>query len=423
MKLLNQSLVYLSICILIIVSIWSVVFYNNMLEEVYDSVDDGLDNYKYLIIKKSKTDSTVFEKSAFNESNYAIREISPQEASKVEDTYKDTLMYMQSEEDLEPVRELTTVFQNGSKYYELRVISSIVEEDDQIENMFWAILWLYFILIISIVIINNIVLQRLWKPFYKLLFQLKTFRIDKNSKMPDIKTSTKEFVELKNATNTLIKHTLEAYSNQKQFIENAAHELQTPLAIANNKLELLIEKNDLSQNNAEDIGEILQIVQRLTKLNKSLLLLSKIENKQFFDNIDLAINEVVQRCLEDLEEFAQFKAIEITVDEPDSIFVEIDPTLADILISNLLKNAVFHNKPEGKVTINISKNVLSICNTSPSDKLDEQKVFKRFYKNTGEQKHTGLGLAIVQAICNLYDFKLSYHFADQHCFEIQFAED
>ena len=125
MKLLNQSLIYLSIPIFLIVSIWAVVFYYNMLNEIYDSIDDGLDNYKLLIIQKSKRDSTVLQKKAFDESNYAISEIQKPRALTIRDMYKDTLMYMLNEEEMEPVRMLTTAFNHGNQYYELKVISSM----------------------------------------------------------------------------------------------------------------------------------------------------------------------------------------------------------------------------------------------------------------------------------------------------------
>ena len=94
MKLLNRSLKYLSFSLLVIISIWSVIFYLDMLDEVYDSIDDGLGNYKLLIIQRAQEDTTVLQKTAFNESNYAIREISVKDAIQVKDTYVDTVMYM-----------------------------------------------------------------------------------------------------------------------------------------------------------------------------------------------------------------------------------------------------------------------------------------------------------------------------------------
>ena len=194
---------------------------------------------------------------------------------------------------------------------------------------------------------------------------------------------------------------------------------QTPLAIVNNKLELLLEKGDLENSDAETIAQVLQIIDRLKQLNKSLLLLSKIENKQFFDNQSLFINGIVHQCIADLEEFALFKQVKITLEESGDLYSQIDPTLANVLISNLIKNAVFHNKPDGNVHINIKEKTISIYNTAAAGKLDEKRVFKRFYKTGSGGQHTGLGLAIVQAICKLYNYKLFYYFTNQHCFVLQ----
>src|SRR5690606_12130134 len=152
MKLLNHSLKYLSVSILFIVSVWSVIFYFNMLDEIYDSIDDGLDNYRMLIIQKADIDSTILQKHSFDESNYAIKKISKAEALKAKDIYVDTSLYMPFEEELEPVRMLTTVFGTKDDFYQLKVISSMVEEDDLITNLIWSIVWLYLILVISIII-------------------------------------------------------------------------------------------------------------------------------------------------------------------------------------------------------------------------------------------------------------------------------
>lgn len=422
MKLLNKSLKYLSISILLIVTIWSIIFYINMLDEIQDSIDDGLENYKVLILQKVDTDPSILKKSFFDESNYAIREIGEKRALSMKDQYRDTLMYMQDEDDLEPVRMLTTAFEHKGDFYELKIINSMVEEDDLIEDLFWSVFWLYVILVVSIILINNIVLRKLWKPFYNFLNQVTKFRLGSTRDLPNISTDVKEFNMLKNAVNSLLQHSLETYQHQKQFIENASHELQTPLAIATNKLELLLEKGNIESEQAEGIAQVLQIIERLIRLNKSLLLLTKIENKQFFDQQNISLNRIVQQTLEDLEEFATFKNVKVTIHEHADLNVEMDPALANIIVSNLIRNAIFHNLPQGNVSVDIKTDMLTISNTGKREPLETDKVFNRFYKSSDKKMDgTGLGLAIMKAVCNLYGFRVSYRYlADRHCFEIQF---
>ncbi len=420
MRLLNQSLKYLLVPLLLILGIWSVIFYINMLDEINDSIDDGLDNSKLLIIQRAASDSTLLQKSSFNESNYAIQELAKASAITIKDSYTDTSLYMQDEDDMEPVRMLTTAFELNGKFYRLQVISSMVEEDDLIEDLFWSVIWLYLVMLTAIIVINKIALRKLWKPFYEILRQLKNFRLDSNEKPPDIKTNIKEFKELKSAVNTLTQHSLETYTHQKQFTENAAHELQTPLAIAAGKLELLLEKDDIKATHAADIVQVLQIMERLARLNRSLLLLTKIENRQYAGNQPVSINQTAHQCISDLEDFIAYKNIAVSIHEPEQAEVEMDPALASILIGNLIKNAVFHNRPNGLITIDITQTVVKISNTGNKKALNPEKIFIRFYKNSTEQSGTGLGLAVVKAICKLYDFGLSYHYNNNHCFDIRF---
>ena len=423
MRLLNQSLIYLSVPLLLIVSIWSVIFYINMLDEISDSIDDGLDNSKLLIIQRAASDSTILQKNNFNESNYAIQEIAKASAITIRDIYTDTTLYMQDENDREPVRMLSTAFELKGKFYRLQVISSMVEEDDLIEDLFWSVVWLYLVMLTAMLFINKIALQKLWKPFYEILQQLKTFRLDSNEKAPGIKTNIKEFKALKTAVNTLTQHSIETYTHQKQFTENAAHELQTPLAIAAGKLELLLEKDDIKDTHAADIAQVLQIIERLARLNKSLLLLAKIENKQYTANQTISINKTVHQCINDLEDFIAYKNVNISFRETAQAEVEMDMALASILISNLIKNAVFHNTPNGLITIDVTQKIFTISNTGNEKALDPEKIFNRFYKHSTEQTSTGLGLAVVKAICTLYGFGLSYHYNNTHCFEIRFKND
>lgn len=424
MKLLNKSIIYLSVSLFFIIGIWSVVFYFNMLSEIKESVDEGLDNYKRQIVYKTQKDSTLFLQSNFDEGFFSILEISQTKAITIKDTYVDTLMLMQDADDkapeLEPVRMLTTAFESNGHFYQLRIINSMVEEDDLVEELLGETLVLYLLLIASIIIINNFVLQRLWKPFYSFLNQLKNYRIGSTKNFPEVKTETKEFTDLQQAVNILLQHTIETYEQQKQFIGNASHELQTPLAIATNKLELLIEKGSLQNEQASSIADVMQIIERLVRLNKALLLLTKIENKQFLNNQTVSLNKVVKQSVSDLEEIAEYKNVKITVSETAELTIQMDVSLANVIVSNLLRNAIFHNVENGSVTIDISETAIKISNTGINSPINEQKLFSRFYKAENGTNGTGLGLAIVKAVCDLYHFVILYRFENNlHYFEIK----
>src|SRR5699024_10975095 len=251
MKLLNQSIKHISISILAIIGIGGVVFFFNIIAEIKENIDDGLENYKRQIIDKAHRDTTLLSRIDFDESFYAIREIQKEKALAFKDQYQDTIVYIQDSDDIslrsDAARMLTTAFKDGDRYYELKVINPMVEKEDLIKRLLWNMVWLYAILIVTIVFINNMVLQRLWKPFYGLLHQLQHFRLGHDQKLPEVQTQTKEFKDLQKTVGLLLRHNIEIYEQQKQFIGNASHELQTPLAIAMNKLELLIEKGDLKE--------------------------------------------------------------------------------------------------------------------------------------------------------------------------------
>jgi len=420
MKLLNHTLKYLSITLFVIISIWAAIFYINMLDEVYDSLDDGLDNYKLLIIKKAEEDSSILNKPEFAESNYEIRELPEAVAISRKDIHQDTLMYMLNEEDYEPVRMLTSAFALNNKYYELKVISSMVEEDDLIEDLLYSLIWLYIAMIVSILIVNNFLLKKTWKPFYLLLEQLKQFKIGKDPMITPAETPVKEFKELNEAVTLLLNRTLESYQGQKQFIENASHELQTPLAISINKLELLSEKEDLTEQNLVAIGQVIQTLERLKRLNKSLLLLSKIENKQFQENEVVNFNAVFTNLLEEFSDFADYKNVQISYQENDQLNFRMNKNLAEIFVTNFLKNAIVHNINNGRVDITISQHRFMIRNSGAGQALDGEKVFQRFHKKSNEKNNTGLGLAIVKAIADLYGLSVVYTFEGGHTMTVIF---
>jgi len=423
MKLLNYTLGYLSIALLAIISVWAVVFYLNLIDEVRDSLDDGLENNKMVIIQKVQKDSTTLARAGFSAHSYAIRQIPERLGLQVKDRYTDTLMYTPSEEDLEPFRMLTTAFIHQGNYYELKVVASTIEEDDLLEGLLYSMIWLYVFILISVVVINNLLLRRIWTPFYRLLDKLKTFRLDRDQSIETTTTRVKEFKELNETVDRLVTQTVNTYHSQKQFIENAAHELQTPLAISLNKLELLAENEDLSDKHLEAIGQVIETLHRLSRLNKSLLLISKIENNQYGEMTKVSINEIVKTLISEYEDFAGIRKVHIHVQENAGLDAFMNKDLAAILLSNLLKNAIIHNIRGGDVQLTLNANSLVISNTGIDVPLKQQKMFRRFQKESNKKSSIGLGLAIAKAIADLYDMDLSYsYYQERHEMKINFKK-
>ena len=177
--------------------------------------------------------------------------------------------------------------------------------------------------------------------------------------------------------------------------------------------ELLAENEDLSDNHLEAIGRVIRTLERLTRLNKSLLLISKIENRQYGELESVSVNALVKMLVVEFSDFAELKNITIALEESGRIEASMNKDLAAILVSNLLKNAIAHNINAGKISVRINSHSLIIANTGTLSPLNPLKIFKRFEKDSATQESTGLGLAIVKAIIDLYGYKLSYSFAHQ----------
>lgn len=421
MKLSNYTLLSMSVILPFIISIWAFVFYIELLDEVRDSIDDGLENYKMLIIYEAARDTSILQKTQFRESNYAIRKVSADHALRMRETYRDTLLYSQYEQEKEPYRLLTTSFlASDSQYYELNIASSMVEEDDLTEDLLYSLLWLYLVLLAVILLLNNFLLKRIWAPFYQLLDQLKRFRLGSSKPFIPPTTRVEEFRDMNETVAALLQRNQDTFNSQKQFIENAAHELQTPVAISINKLELMAEQPEMTETHTHALGQVIQILERLNRLNKSLLLLSKIENRQFMEEETIHFNDILRDVVEAFNDFAQYKNIAVEYRESSRADFQMNKELARTLVSNLIKNAIVHNLPDGKVKIHVAASYFSIENTGSEVPLDEDKMFSRFYKNSAQKNTTGLGLAIVKAIAGLYGFKVEYTFSGTHQIKIIF---
>jgi len=419
MKLINHTLLFLSAILLATLCLWGVLFYYQWLDQVKRTIDNGLANYKIALIDNLEGDSLITEKREFAENNFIIRHISEERALKIRDTYKDTLIFSSLRDDHYQARLLTSAFlAKGNRYYELRIISNELNKGILIREIAASLAWLFLFLFISTLIINNFVLKKTWKPFYRLLQYLDRFQPDKEPVFNPGKTRIKEFVLLNESFSNLVKKNIEIYRSQKQFIENASHELQTPLAISINKLELLAGEKDQSPEQILKIGNIIDILQRLTSLNKSLLLLSKIENRQYLSAEPVNIDELISKITDDLSEYTDFKGIKVKYHRNALWHPEMNPDLARIMILNLINNALYHNREGGEIIIKISPAALEIANTSNEPEIKTDRLFTRFARSKEDVRSTGLGLAIVKAIADVSGLTVTYSYSGMHLFKI-----
>ena len=419
MKLTTHTLLLLSVVLFTTVGLWAVLFYYQLLNQVKLTIDEGLGNAKIIIIDKLKDDSIIAEQTLFLDNNYIVKNVDEDYALKIRDEYKDTLIYSTLKKNYYQARLLTTAFVSSTgKYYEMKVISQEINKGLLIRKIAFTLLWLFFFIFVSIVFINNFVLKKTWKPFYELLKYLNDFKLDKSAFRELPKTRIREFSLLNSSIQHLLKSNVDIFNSQKQFIENASHELQTPIAIGINKLELLVSDEQLSPTQIQKIAEIAESLQRLSGLNKSLLLLSKIENKQFLSAEPLDFDELLSRVTRDFSDFAKFQNIDIRYKKTDNWVFSMNKDLAEILVLNLIKNAIVHNYDGGELVIQLTSSSFIIENTSKEPFIPSEKLFQRFNKSSNSKGSTGLGLAIVKAIANVSGLSVSYSYNGRHIFEI-----
>jgi signal transduction histidine kinase len=321
--------------------------------------------------------------------------------------------------DHDPYRQLIFPLSVGGQLYMASVTKSEVETQYLVALIVLITVAVIVLLLLSLFLTNRLFLRRTWKPFYDTLHSIRQFNLSgKQSLRPQI-TDVDEFRDLDQAVDSMTHKIISDYESLKNFADNASHEMQTPLAIINSKLDLLIQSPNLDESQVKQVQAIYDGVGRLTKLNQSLLLLSKIENNQFAQVRAVSLRDILEEKLQQMEDLIQARHLRLEHDLGTAT-IEANEYLADILVNNLLNNAIRHNVTGGVLQIRLQAHELEISNSGPPTSLDPQEIFERFHKGD-ESEGTGLGLAIVKQICDLYHFSVGYHFADGvHFFWVRF---
>lgn len=325
----------------------------------------------------------------------------------------------ENEQEYESGRGLISSVNINGIYYKITIVESKVEADDLIKIIFIITSTVILLLLFTLFIINRLILNRLWQPFYQILQQLKSFSVADNKYVSKHTSSIDEFNELNREVAAMALRVKTDYKNLKSFTENAAHELLTPIAIVNSKLDMLIQTDKFTENQTRILDDLYIGISRLNKLNRALLLLVKLENNLDKQQQPLSVKDIITETLSQFEEIFVDKHITVTRELDDKKIVS-NANLLNILLNNLLSNAVRHNYLGGSIDVTLTQEKIEVSNTGDDNELDDEKIFTRFHKSAASEG-TGLGLTICRQVCENLGFTLKYNFkAAKHMFTIHF---
>ena len=415
MKLIHNIAVRLSMALLPVIALWAMVFYFVIVDEINDEADDLLESYaEQLMVKKLSGKKLPVANISEVAESYANSHTGME--------YYDADFYIQETDEQEPARFLKTIFRDREgRCFELIVATPTIEKEDLIKTILWWVLALYLILLLTVIVTTLVVFQKSMRPLYMILDWLNAYTPGKSHGRLSINSDIREFRQLEKAATDATDRSDRAFEKQKQFIGNASHELQTPLAVLGGRIDWMLDNDTLGE---ESVGELVQMKRELghiVRLNKTLLLLTKIDNGQFPDVTDIDLSAMVLSQKELYGEIFSSKQITCSAQIPDSpVTIKMNETLATILVTNIIKNAFVHSPEDGKVTLTLTENELVVENSGDSP-LDSSRIFERFYQGSKKEGSTGLGLALAKTIADRCGMLLTYSYVDgMHRFSVKF---
>ncbi|KIC90283.1 HAMP domain-containing sensor histidine kinase [Flavihumibacter sp. ZG627] len=421
MKLLSKSLRGYLVYSIIVLLISIPAFYYQINAIVAEDVDEDLMARRDSMIPKMENaiaNNSLEMLLAFEQDFHLESVLSLQR-----DTLYTIMEYNDVSKENTPHRIMESSVMINGKPYRLKLKNSLLDNDNIIASIVLVQSVLMVIIIAGILIITHYMSKRVWRPFYATLRKLREYKIETEKSIEIEKTDVDEFSDLNQTINNLTDRSHRVYLSQKEFTENASHEMQTPLAVFHSKVELLMQTSPLTNEQAELITALSQAAQRMKRLNKMLLLLAKIENNQFTEieiiNIDLTLQKIVKQYGNALSQ----KNISLHTRILSDNSIEANQILIDILMGNLLSNAIRHNMTGGEINIIIDNSGFVITNTGRVAALDASRLFQRFQKQSTDLNSLGLGLEMTKRICNLYNAKIHYSFDDgKHSFRVNFKD-
>lgn len=417
MKLINRTSIYYILFTLPVLVLSALFSYWFMMHELGESNEDLLQT-RIQVVEQHILENDTLLLNIFKENKELyIKEIDNE--TTVPKKITDTLIYSEIQEEFIMNKILSKSVKLNNKNYLIKVWKSSIENDEVLEVIITVFITILVLLLLTIIFINIKISKTIWNPFFDTVTKIKEFRVSNGTTLEFTKTSISEFGELNASLKSMTEKMVLDYNNQKKFSENASHEFQTPLAVIKSKIDLLLQSKNLSENEFNLLGSIDDSVSKLSKINKSLLLLSKIENKQFENATKVFVKPLLERIIENYESFIHEKEITIINSVSSNFTFFINEELASIMLNNLIQNAIRHNILHGEIRFFNENNSLVIANSSTEKELNSNLIFERFEKKSNDTNSIGLGLSIVKEIADLNDITIVYIYKNnQHFFKL-----
>jgi len=321
------------------------------------------------------------------------------------------------DKEKEPFRELIFFIRIKDNWYKISVSKSLEGTDKMVQSIVTITLVTILMILVASLLINRLVLKKLWQPFYDSLAAMRYFEVGKNRPLSFPATEIEEFSIMNDTLQQTTSKADEDYKHLKEFTENAAHEIQTPLAIIQSKMDVLIQDEKLSELQSRAVQGAYEAIQRLTRLNHALLLLTKIENGQFGEIAHINVAQKIKDKIGQFEELIGNKQLTVTTTLDETAQIKMNPVLADIVLNNLFSNAIKYNKHGGTIDIIVDPGIIEISNSAHTPELDRERLFRRFATAGKVKDGIGLGLAIVRQVAEVSGMEAQYTYEhEQHHF-------
>ncbi len=419
MKLLNKTSLIIVTVALFIFFLGGIAFYKIIQAMIINQVDRELVTQRHNIVNELNSFLHLENAYLITENKIQIENVDM--SFHMEEMYKDTVLYDKREKLFAPYRMIRFHAFVNEKNYKISIFRSMLEAENLIEQIVINMTFMLLALVLAMFFLNRYFFRRIWDDFFFSVNKVKKYNLrdDPNLELPF--SEVEEFQMMNQVFEKLTQRIHQDYTSLKEFTENASHEIQTPLSIMRAKIELLLQHPGYTNDQIALISSLNEAVNRLSNINKVLILLTRIENNQFPELSKVRLKERVIYHIDNFQEVIEARNISLTHEMDEAVEINVNTALADILIINLIKNAIRHNFDDGKIKIVVASDGFEISNTGPNSGIPADQLFDRFVRTQNASDSLGLGLSLVKKICELYDYDITYTYEDElHIIKVRF---